>query len=564
MSTPITATPPAGSDQIVPIWYKNDPWKMWNLAELYMGPTTPGNNHYVANVGDWAVDAGVNGAAGTNIFYRVAALDPTTFVPTLVQIQGSTPLGEFSAADRLLSPGPGPRSNTYIMYINKNVKPFNARLDGRLWLTGNDITSCVVCTGSSLDGTQKIISAVYDQSGNLVGNQIPLVAAEGTDAVKYVPSFSTTEDLTDGQIVTAIFYSDTGSVACISQLRVRNTGFIPSPEKGVKYVANIALSSPWLSQADPSKILYPLNVPLQGLNLMGIVNYSDGSSIELPVDGTKFQLFGFNTGFVATVIGQKVPLVLKYNLSAGEVAYGTTVNQGNFMTAEFDAITDAPDGQYTVKLFCYPMWVDAINGYALRWFLLNLDRTTYYDVTAYIVYLNAYNPVAYGVQQKLQVQLNLQKVNGSFLNFNFTQTVWLSLLNQGTERTTNWTIAFAPGQTPQFGPNNFAATTFINQNLWKVNLAMGETDQDTWLARIYGATLPLYDTAKEIGPLTPNYFSLLIGDTETEFPISQWNQDLTVNQAVADSSTLFVRFFQRTNDNDLQLAIAGVPCYQQN
>lgn len=67
MSTPITATPPAGSDQIVPIWYKNDPWKIWNLAELYMGPTTPGNNHYVPNVGDWAVDAGVNGAAGTNI-----------------------------------------------------------------------------------------------------------------------------------------------------------------------------------------------------------------------------------------------------------------------------------------------------------------------------------------------------------------------------------------------------------------------------------------------------------------------------------------------------------------
>src|SRR6185312_8991162 len=32
---------------------------------------------------------------------------------------------------------------------------------------------------------------------------------------------------------------------------------------------------------------------------------------------------------------------------------------------------------------------------------------------------------------------------------------------------------------------------------------------------------------QESGPLVPDHFSLLIGDTEVAFPISQWNQDLT-------------------------------------
>jgi hypothetical protein len=558
MSTPITATPPAGNDGVVPYWPKNNTWKIWNVAELFMGPQTPGTNHYVPNVGDWAVDTNLNQ------FYKVTAIDPTTFVATLQKIQGPIPSDEFTDADRLLSPGPGPRSNTYLMYVNKNTKPFTAALDARLYVMGTATRTCRVVIGSALNGTRKVISAAYDNAGNLVSQDIQLEIVDGTNAVKVVPPFNTTEDLTDGEIVTAEFYSDTGDLVSQSQLRVRNTAFIRSPALGTKYVTSIGLQSPFLSSADPTQILYPLNVPLQGLNLMGVVNYSDGSQRVLPVDGTKFQLFGFNTGFVATVIGQKVPLVLKYNLSADEIAYGSTANQGNFLTREFTATTVEPNNQYTVKLFCYPIWVDAVNGYRLRWFLLNLDRTVWYDVTPYIVYQNAFNPLAYGVQQKLQVQLNLQKVNGSFLNFNFTQTVWVSLLNQGTERSTNWTIAFAPGQSPQFGVNDYAATTFVNQNLWKVNLAMGETDIDNWLPRVYGATLPLYDTQKEPGPLTPTHFSLLVGATEYEFPISQWNQDLVSNQAIPDSSTLFVRFFKRTPDNDLQLAVAGFPVYQQN
>ncbi|MDR3392291.1 MAG: hypothetical protein P4L77_11215 [Sulfuriferula sp.] len=558
MSTPTLPLPPAGSDGVEPLYDPSRGWRLWNVNELYLGPLTPGTGKFVANVGDWAVDTTMNQ------FYSVTAIDPTTFVATLAKITSPIPDDQFTDTDRLLSPGPGPRPNTYLIYVNTNVKPTSACVDQRLFIRGTATKSATLVTGSVLDGTEKTISALVDQSGNIIGQSIPVeVQPDGT---KVVPPFAITDQLPNGEIVTLILWSDTGIVCSRSELMVEDSSFIRAPSTGVKYVTGISLISPFLSPADPTKIIYPLNVPLNGLNLQGVVNYSDGSSITLPVDGTKFQLFGFNTGFVATVVGQKVPLVLRYNLSDGEVAYGVGDNgAGKFIVQEFEAITDVADGQYTVKLFCYPIWVDAVNGYRLRWFLFNLDRTQWYDVTAYINYLNAYNPTAYGVQQKIQVQLNLQSVNGTFKNFIFTQTVWVSLLNQGTERTTNWTIAFAPGQTPQFGVNNFAATTFINQNLWKINLAMGNTDLSDWLTQVYGNTLPLYDPAMEVAPPTPTHFSIVFNDgSESVFPISQWNQDLTVNEAVLDSSTLFVRFFERTPTTDLQLAMAGYPCYQQN
>src|SRR6185312_2180742 len=119
MSTPITTQPPAGSDGVVPLWPKNQTWKIWNVSELYMGPLTPGTNHYIPNVGDWAVDTTLDQ------FYKVTAIDPTTF----------------------------------IMYANRSVKPTVARIDGRLSMYGQDVTSFIIALGSEIDGTQKIISA---------------------------------------------------------------------------------------------------------------------------------------------------------------------------------------------------------------------------------------------------------------------------------------------------------------------------------------------------------------------------------------------------------------------
>ncbi|MCP5940243.1 hypothetical protein NL351_30475, partial [Klebsiella pneumoniae] len=51
------------------------------------------------------------------------------------------------------------------------------------------------------------------------------------------------------------------------------------------------------------------------------------------------------------------------------------------MTEKYRTMAVAADGAFTVKLFCYPVWIDEISGYRLEWYLYNLNRSVVYKVT---------------------------------------------------------------------------------------------------------------------------------------------------------------------------------------
>lgn len=550
----------SGSDGIAPIYQPEARWTLWNINEIYLG--LDGTNRYVPKVGDYVVDI------TTNEYRKVISLDASTMVPVMKMVQ-SINTGTFNTNDILLGVGPGTQSDTYRVYIDKSVIPFTMAVDARLHVAGSMVTTCKIFKGSELTGDQQVISAFYDTAGNLLGQSIPLelvvMPNDINYAMKTVPVCYTTENLLDGEIVTAIFYSDAGHVVSKRQLLAENTGFIRSSNSSIKYITSISLESPFLSASDPKLIQYPMNVPLRGLNIMGIVHYSDGSTLRMPVDGTKFSIYGFE-GYVATIVGQKFPLVFKYILSTNEVVYGATVANGRFITDTYKATTIKADGAYTVKLFGYPVWVNAVSGYRMEWYLYNLERNAVYLVTPYVTFnanTRVFDPITYGANQKLSVSVNLKNVNGSFNSYIHVQTIDITLVGPGTDRVSNWTVGFEPNQSPVYGFGNVAKTTLINQNLSKVNLASGATTKEAWLERIYYRTKPLMDDNKEVIAPEPNFFSLIVNGQEIQFPISQWNADITLTTTLPNSGTLFIKFFKRTNDNDIQLAVAGIPIWQQ-
>ncbi len=522
-----------------------------------------GLNKYVPKVNDYVTNP------VTHEQVQVALIDPTTLIPTFRNIT-PVPSGAFSDNDILLGVGPGTPSDTYRVYIDQSVMPHTLAVDARLFVGGSMVSTCKLFRGSELTGNQEVVSAFYDQSGTLLGQSIPLelVQMDGSSenlSIRTVPVCHTSFNLPDGEIVTAVFYSDTGHVVSKRQLLVENTAFIRTANAATKYVTGIRLESPFLSLSDPKLLQIPMNVPLNGLTLMGVVTYSDGTSLRMPVDGTKFNLFGFES-FVATIPGQKFGLVLRYNVSPGEVAYSPGAG-GAFMTETYKATVTAVEGAYSVKVFGYPVWVDSVNGYRMEWFMYNLDRQAVYRVTPWVTFnigSQIFNPLGYGVQQRLSIVLNLKDVNGTFKDYRHVQTIDIALNGPGTTRTTNWTIAFDPGQNPAFGTNNFAATVFTNQNYSTVNVGCGAVTQAEWLERLYYNTKPLVDEAREVLPPMPNFFKLIVGSQELEFPISQWNTTQVLNTVLSNSGTLFIKFIKRTADNDIQLAVAGIPIYQAN
>jgi hypothetical protein len=550
----------AGTDGIVPVYDPAARWCGWNLAEVWTGG--PGDKRYVPKVNDYVYDL------PNSETYIVRSLNPTTLVPVLELVTGPVSNGQLTDEDMLLGVGPGTISDTYRVYIDKSVLPYTMSVDKRLRTFGTMASTAKIFRGSDLTGGAKVISAFYNQNGTLMGQSIPLelvVMPNGANkSTKSVPTCYTSEDLPDGEVVTIVVYADDGHVVSKCSLLVENTAFITTADASAKYITGIGLETPFLSESDPNKIQYPLNVPLIGLSLTGVVHYSDGSALKMPVDQTKFSIYGFNN-FVSTVVGQPVPLVLNYQLSDGEIVYGATVGEKRNLTRSYKAVTTNSEGVFTPKLYGYPVWIDPVQGYRLEWFLYDLDRNLATLVTPHVkINTNSapFQPIAYGIKQTLGVSINLRDVNPTGISYLHVQTIDIILRQQGNARTSNWAIGFDPGQVIFFGENNHATMVFVNENLRKINITCGETVLDTWLARIYSMTKPLTDPVKEITAPRPNYFSLAGTNWEVAYPLDQWNKDMVISNQVADSGTLFIKFFQRTADTDIQLSVAALPVYQ--
>ena len=561
----MATTSVTGVDGIVPVYNPNQRWQTWAMSEIYTGQQ--GNNRYVPNVNDYVVDY------ATDEHFKVIAVDPTTLLSTLEPLNNPVTDVSLTATDVLLGVGPGTQNDTLRVYVDSSVLPATLSVDESCYINGVMAKYAKIFTGSLLDGTAEVVSAVFDQSGNFISDSmmLELVNQPGgaNFATKAVPACYTKAKIKDGDILTLVIYSETGGVVSKRQLLAENTSYIRTLSSPVKYIESISLKSPFMSPTDPLLLQIPLNVLTESLNLKAVLNYSDGSSLEMPVDGNKFTLMGLNN-FVASIPDQKTKLVLRYILATGEISYEANTNgSSRFVSKTYQVQTINADGAYTLKLYGFPVWVDATNGYRMKWFLLNLDRNVFYDVTGLVVISaisGGFKPTAYGVNQQLTVSINLNKVNGIYKNYDFTQTISVVLLQSAADHSsTPWTVGFDPNQNPQFGNNNVAKTKFVNQNLTTLDISCGETVLANWLDRVYYRTEPLVNNDLETQAPQPTMFSVLLDDgTETVFPISAWNQALTINHAITDSSTLYVKFFIRNQTTDIILAVAGLPVNQQN
>jgi hypothetical protein len=556
-----TIVPIAGTDNVVPVYEPTARFTTWRMAEVFLGG--PGENRYIPKVNDLVLEE------NPYQWLKVVSLDPTTWIPVFKKVNFVVDDSKFSTEDLLLSDSPGLPTETFRLYVDKSTIPFNAAVEARCYVRGSMASYARVFKGSEVLGNLKLISAFYDNSGNLLGNNVALELAELDNIQNYtrrtVMPFYTTEDLQDGEVVTIVFYSDTGGVISMRQLIVVNTAFIRTTDASQKFITDITLETPFMSETDKSLIEYPVNVPVRGFNLFGVVHYSDGTSLRMPVDNSKFEIFGLEN-YVATVIDQKLPLTLKYNLSPGEVCYSATENDGKFMKKHYKLRTIRANGAYSVKLFGYPVWVDAANGYRMEWWLLNLDRKTSQLVTNEVQLGNTsapFRPLTFGALQNIQVTLDLNKANGIYKKYIHTQSYEVLLRRAGDDvGETRWTVGFEPGQNPHFGGDNRADTYFVNQNLMKVKIGQGCTSLDQWLERLFYRTRPLIDQEREMEAPEPNMFALIVAGVEYEFRIDQWNSELVVNRAIPNNATLFVKFFTRTVETDLVTGLTGLPVYQ--
>lgn len=551
----------------------NRGYREWLISEIYAPGNPSSQGQYVPNVDDSVRD-------WTQGILRVISVNYTTGISVLRKWTEPVDPGQIDDEDILLGAGPGTQSESYRCYLDQSVTPFTLSLDARLHIYGTTTSSIKIFLGTDISQNGQVVSQYYDSAGNLLGENIPLETVAMFDdgvvipgdattlynrAVKAARVGHTTRRMVDGEVVTVVTYDDAGQAVSQAKLLIKNTAFVRQTNSSLKYVSEIRVKTPFLSPSDPHVIEYPVNMGVDNLNLIGEVLYSDGSRLEMPVDGTKFTMAGLRN-YVATIQGQTVDLMLSYQLSPNESAYLHTPSPNNKINVPYQARTKQTDGAYSVKLYAYPTWVDQLNGYRLEYLLYNLDRQQVYRVTNLVTLATnsaAFDPLLYGVKQRINVGVNMDQVDPLFDSWRHTQMFEITLIRPGNQDIgDNWTIGFTAGQDPEYGIDLKAVHTFINVNNSRLNIACGATTLAEWLAKVYYPTQPLYDTRSETGPLVPNYFILASENNRLELPISSWNQEITVERAPDAGKLVYIEFLRKTADNDLQLSVAGLITHQ--
>lgn len=551
-----------GIDGEPPILDDTQVWREWALHDIYLGKE--GRRKYVPKVNDFVRDI------NTLTRYKVISVDQTTLIPELEEVSSKTASdemtrdeGRFFAGGTLATP-----CARQIFYDDSVVRP-TLTVPAQFHIQGSMPHHAIAFKGTVAGAGGLPISVRYDSSFNVVGNEIPLEPIQQRDANNhtqwFLPPFYSAHKLEEGEMILILIYDDKGGLLSRTNFIVEKSALLRDVSDADKFVSAISLESAYIDAKDESNLLIPEQVLKNSINLMGKVHYTDGTTVTYPVDGNKFDLLYLDRASESTV-GVRGVLVLKYYLGPNEKSVNVINNNNRyFITRSFNYTITERDGAYSVKLYPIPRWVNDTVGYQLDWYLFTLDRNQWLDVTN-DVYITSNSPTRslngklYGPNQQLNVAIDLGVLNNTFREHIHPQQVDIRLLrNAGDNTADRWLIGFEAYQNPPYGENLICNVRIMSGINYHYNFANNCSDIDEWFRKVYYSTLPQYRTNRENQAPKPNMFKLLVEGQEHEFPISMWNQDLSVPTRCTNTSTVSLVFFTRYNNNDVFYSMAPFP-----
>ncbi|WP_216088685.1 hypothetical protein, partial [Shigella flexneri] len=139
-----------------------------------------------------------------------------------------------------------------------------------------------------------------------------------------------------------------------------------------------------------------------------------------------------------------------------------------------------------MKLFVVPRWLDATRGYRLDFLLYNLTRGKVYDATAHVNYTTGttFDPLLMGVKQRLNVQVDISKVDSKFRAFIQSQSFAITLVNPGNELNSNFILEYLPDGM-KYGENVWAEFRYSNVNYSEIDVSNKVASKAEWLKLLY-------------------------------------------------------------------------------
>jgi len=540
-------------------------WKIWNMTEIFTGKA--GTGLHCPNVNDLILDL-------TSGWYLVTTIDITTglcqYIPwTLPAVTQNNVV-----IDQLLGVSTGMQSETWRVNIDTRQMPYSMEIDGRLHLYRSDADHYKVFLGTDLTDNGIVLSAYYSPSGEFIGENIPLEHV-GTDNINnfaiWAPKAgNTNRKLNDGEVVTVVLYSAAGHKLSHSSMLIQNTTLVRRTAAGRKQIRSIRIKSPYVSDADPSQLIVPINIDVRTVSMVGVVRYNTGEEMEVPIvlDGTgKMALHGLRW-YSPTIQSHPHKLTLSYRLSEDEYSLEHGITENGYITEAFTIKAVAADNAYSVRLYAFPTWNTPAGRYDLDFWLFNIDRDVYYRVPRSVVEIPdnevAFDGSDFVSRQRLKFGLLLSNVDPVFSAHRFTQASEISLNKAGTESGDKWQVKVDPAQAKFFGAGVAAKNRLVNTNLSYLNLQVGAVDVGDWLNKLYYPLNHLFDDTSEVQAPEPTHFIIHTKTREYMFAISQWKQEFPILNDVNIGETIYLRWIRETANAQLQLGVTGLAVEQSN
>ena len=537
-----------GVDGYTPLYAPDARWCMWGIHDIYTGGEA--RNKHIPKINDYVIEP------ETGVTYIVVNLNNVTFVPELRPVQ----IKQDMTVDMITSS----TTDNYRVYYDKSITPATLAVDGFMRVYSATASYARIYRGVFIDPTQ-VISRRYDNSGNFIGHDIPLqvVAFNSHDnyAIKSVPACNTNIDLQDGESCTVVIFDTNGKVVTKVTCIVDETTYIAQAYAEQKYITQIFLKSVFIDTTQSQDINYPVNLPVTSFNPIGVVQYNDGSQVEYPVDGDKFRLYGLDQ-FVSTILGHRVPLVLSYRMDAHESALASVDTDNAYVTRPYTLVVSNPNRSYNVKLFVYPVWVDSVNGYKYKAFLMNLDRNVLFDVTSLVTLATnspSFNPMAYGITQRLTFCIELSRVSGIYSTFLHVQTVDIILRAPANDSsaTNIWEVGSqVPTTVPYFG-TNLRATRDPSTGT-KIRVGNNLSTVSEFVNKLYRTTMPLFNPVTELEAPEPTHMEVVYLNQAILAPISGYNGEFIFDNQVPQYANVEVVFYKETIQGYLKLGVVSL------
>ena len=456
------------------------------------------------------------------------------------------------------------KSDSWVIYVDSSQHPATLMCHNAISFNGSDCDSIRIMRGHNYGDDGEILSG-YFKNGRLVDTKIPLktISYEGVETVTKMPlTGSCIAEVEHGEEVLLILYGDNGEISLLANAHISKTNLAIASETPARQIVDMRLMSPFILDENSTVLTLPVNFPIDDIPLSVEVTYTDGKKM-LPIDGQRCRLDGLrnsgahDTYYIASNAGQELPLVLNYRMARGETYAGSNVIDGGIWR-DYTATTTAVDGAYSLKLYVVPVWLDAGRGYRLHYYLYNLTRGNVYDATAYVEHVSGstpFDPLLYNVKQRINVQVDVSKVNPTYHPHPHPQSFHITLLTPGTSDESNFLIDYVhDGST--YGRDVIAEFVYSNVTFSTVDITCGYASMAEWLKALYYDSYPLYDRRAESGAPEPTHFEIHVGGKVYTHPVTNWVNRINVDFNIPDSSSLVIRWLRRTPTLTQQLGMS--------